>query len=159
MAEPQGGLTFVLDENSKGLRDALLASRAVARDRLKLLPEVGIPDGTLDADMLRELGQRGRFILVARDGRMLEPMLQRQAWRASKVTLFLLAKHWGGLPLSEMTRRLLFLWPKLVDHAEQGGEGVAWRVSPVIPAPGSGAFRLVTGRRDEASSGADVPAM
>lgn len=149
MANPQGGLTFVLDENTKDLRPVLLAARALPADRLRLLPDFGITAGTLDADLLARLGGRGRFALVTRDGRMLEPLLQREAWRASKVTLFLLAKQWGQLPLRELARRLLFLWPAVMAHAEQGGQGVAWRVSPAIPNPAATTFRLVTARRDE----------
>lgn len=149
MAAPPGRLTFVLDENSAGLLPALRACRALAHDRLTDLPSVGIPNGTLDPEMLTQLGARGNFALLARDGRMLEPLTQRQAWRASGVTVFLLAKQWGQLPLGELSRRLLFLWPTLVEYAEQGGQGVAWRVSHAIPGPKSNAFRLVTARQDD----------
>lgn len=152
MASAQGSLTFVLDENTAGLLPALRACRAVSHAQVSDLAAQGIAPGTLDADMLRLLGERGRFALVARDGRMLEPMIQRQAWRGSGVTLFLLGKQWGTLRLSELSRRILFLWPNLVDHAEQGGQGVAWRVSPTIPGPAANAFRLVTARSDDGSA-------
>ncbi len=149
MATPAGGLTFVLDENKAGLLPVLRASRALAHERTTDLQAQGIAPGTLDPDLLRSLGARGRFALIARDGRMLEPLSQRQAWRESGVTVFLLGKAWGNMKLGELSRRLLFLWPTLVDHAEQGGQGVAWRVAPTIPGPAANAFRLVTARRDE----------
>lgn len=149
MAAPEGRLTFVLDENSAGLLPGLRACRALAHERVTDLPSVGVPHGTLDPDVLRELGARGRYALIARDGKMLEPLMQRQAWRESGVTLFLLAKQWGQLKLWDLSRRLLFLWPQLVAHAEDGGQGLAWRVSPTMPALGSNAFRLVTARRDD----------
>jgi hypothetical protein len=149
MADPQGGLIFVLDENSTGLRAVLLASRTLPEERLKLLPELGIPNGTLDAEMLAALGQGGRFTLIARDGRMLEPLLQRQAWQGSGVTLFLLGKDWGRLPLRELSRRVLFVWPGLVERAEEGGQGKAWRVSPGMPNLRSNTFRPVTARPDD----------
>lgn len=153
MASPAGSLTFVLDENSAGLLPALRACRVRGHDRLTDLPAQGIAPGTLDAEMLRSLGARGRFALVARDGRMLESLIQRQAWRDSGVTVFLLAKHWGQLKLGELSRRLLFLWPTLVEYAEQGGQGVAWRVAHVVPRPATNAFRLVTARKDEERDG------
>lgn len=149
MASEPSGLTFVLDENNAGLLPVLRASRAIAHDRLTDLPAQGVAPGTLDEALLRQLGARGRFALVARDGRMLEPLTQRQAWRESGVTVFLLSKKWGTMHLSELSRRLLFLWPQLVGHAETGGQGLAWRVSPTIPAPAANAFRLVTNRKDE----------
>jgi hypothetical protein len=149
MADAAGGLTFALDENSAGLLPALRACRVLAYDCLTDLPSLGIPAGTLDAELLMKLGARGRFALVARDGRMLEPLTQRQAWRQSGVTVFLLSKQWGLLPLGELSRRLLFLWPSLVAHAEASGPGMAWRVSPTMPAPRTNAFRLVTARNDE----------
>ncbi len=150
MAIPHSGLTFVLDENTAGFLPAVRACRALGYDRVTDLPAQGIAPGTLDPDLLRQLGARGRFALVARDGRMLEPLIQRQAWRESGVTIFILGKQWGNLPLAELSRRLLFLWPTLVEHAEQGGQGVAWRVSPKIPGPAPNALRLVTARKDEA---------
>jgi hypothetical protein len=150
MAIPQSGLTFVLDENTAGVLPAVRACRALGYERVTDLPAQGIAPGTLDTDLLRQLGARGRFALLARDGRMLEPLIQRQAWRESGVTVFLLGKSWGNLKLAELSRRLLFLWPTLVEHAEQGGQGVAWRVSPTIPGPAINALRLVTARKDEA---------
>ena len=153
MADASGRLTFVLDENSSGLRQVLQAARADAHDRLATLPEVGIAPGTLDTALLHELGQRGRFALILRDARVLDPVLQRQAWRDSGVTLFILGKDWGKLPLRELARRALFLWPRLVAHAEAGGQGVAWRVAPAVPSPGSNAFRLVTGRHADPAAG------
>jgi hypothetical protein len=149
MAHAHRGLIFVFDENYTGILPVLRVSRASGHDRVLDLPAQGIPPGTLDPDMLRQLGQRGRFALVARDGRMLEPLTQRQAWRESGVTIFLLGKQWGKLKLGELSRRFLFLWPTLMDHAEQGGQGVAWRVSPSIPGPAEKAFRLVTARTDD----------
>jgi hypothetical protein len=152
MATAQSGLTLVFDENNAGVLPVLRSSRAMAHERVTDLPSLGIAAGTLDAELLRQLGKRGHFALVGRDGRMLEPLTQRQAWRESGVTVFLLGKKWGSLKLGELSRRLLFLWPALVDYAEQGGQGVAWRVSPAIPGPASNAFRLVTARADEAGS-------
>lgn len=146
MADAAEVLTFAFDENSKGLQRVLLSARAHPLGRITDLPSVGVPNGTLDPALMAMLGAKGRFALILRDGSMLEPILQRQAWKDANVTLFLLSKRWGQLPLFELSRRILFLWPTLVEYAYDGGQGAAWRVNPTIPSPGSNAFRLVTGR-------------
>lgn len=146
MADIEGRLTFVLDENSGGLLTLLRQARAVAHDSLTDLRELGIPAGTLDPDLLFKLGKHSRPVLLTRDGSMLEPIIQRGAWREAGVMLFLMGKAWGKLPLAELTRRMMFLWPSLVAQAEASAPGAAWRVSPSIPSAPSNAFRLVTGR-------------
>jgi hypothetical protein len=146
MADAKGGLTFVIDENSGSMPSLLRASRAMAHDRLSTLQELGIPAGTLDPFLLRKLGERGGCALVTRDGRMLEPVAQREAWREAQVTLFLLGGRWGKLLLGDLARRFIFLWPALVAQAEASAFGAAWRVSPTIPEAPANAFRLVTGR-------------
>lgn len=146
MAEAKGSLTFVLDENSGGLLKVMRMARVVQHENLRDLQELGIAAGTLDPQLLAKLGELGRHVLLTRDGRMLDPIIQRGAWRDAGVTLFLLGDRWGRLPLSELARRMLFLWPALVDQAEASRAGAAWRVSPVIPAVPDATFRLVTGR-------------
>ena len=150
MAATQSGLTFIVDENSAGVLPVLKVCRARAFGRISDLPGVGIAGGTLDEHLLRELGKKGHFALIARDGKMLQPFLQRQAWRESKVTLFLLSKKWGNLLLGEMSRRLLYLWPSIVARAEAGPQGSAWQVSPTVPDPFTKTFREIKDPRDEA---------
>ena len=77
MADASRGLKFVLDENSSGLLPVLRAARVDAYDRLATLLDVGILPGTLDPQVLHSLGQRGRFALILRDARVLDPVLQR----------------------------------------------------------------------------------
>ncbi len=145
MAQPSGKLVFAFDENSIGLLRVMRTARAMPPDRLSDLPSLGIPAGTLDVPLLMELGKKGDFALILRDGKMLNPIKQREAWKASNVTLFLMAKKWGQLDLFEMSRRVAFLWPEMARHATQGGQGNAWRVSHVMPQVKACAFRLVTG--------------
>jgi len=146
MVATQGRLTFVIDENSGGLLRVMRMARVVWHERLTDLQELGIAAGTLDPQLLAKLGDLDHHVLITRDGNMLDPIIQRGAWREAGVTLFLLGKRWGLLPLSELTRRMLFLWPDLVAQAEASVAGAAWRVSPTIPTVPSNAFRLVTGR-------------
>lgn len=129
----------------------LRAARAEAHKSLSDLKELGIPAGTLDPELLARLGKRGQCVLVTRDGSMLEPTIQRGVWREAEVTLFLLGKRWGLLPISELSRRMLFLWPALVSQAAASAPGAAWRVSPTIPGVPANAFRLVTGKHGSAA--------
>ncbi|WP_337875249.1 hypothetical protein [Elioraea sp.] len=145
MAAAEGRLRFSLDENSGALVDLLRQSRAESYEDVVTLAEVGIEPGALDPNLLKELGSKGRFAFITRDGKMIEPMIQRSAWRESRVTLFLLGRQWGTLKLGEQARRFLFVWPQIVAHARDGGQGVAWRVAPRVPAVGTNTFRLVTG--------------
>ena len=145
MAAAEGRLRFSLDENSGALVDLLRQSRAESYEDVVTLAEMGIQPGALDPHLLKSLGSKGRFVLIARDSKMLEPVMQRSAWRESRVTLFLLGKQWGKLKLGELARRFLFLWPQIVAHAQDGGQGVAWRVASRVPAVGNNTFRLVTG--------------
>jgi hypothetical protein len=108
MADAKGGLTFVLDENSGGLLKVMRMARVVQHQSLTDLQELGIAAGTLDPQLRAKLGGLGsHHVLLTRDGNMLDPIIQRGAWRDAGVTLFLLGKRWGGLPLSELTRRTL----------------------------------------------------
>lgn len=145
MAAAEGRLRFSLDENSGALVDLLRQSRAESYEDVVTLAEIGIQPGALDPNLLKDLGSKGRFAFVTRDGKMIEPVMQRSAWRESRVTLFLLGKQWGKLKLGEQARRFLIVWPQIVAHARDGGQGVAWRVAPRVPAVGTNTFRLVTG--------------
>lgn len=145
MAAAEGRLRFSLDENSGALVDLRRQSRAEGYEDVVTLAEIGIQPGALDPHLLKDLGSKGHFALIARDSRMLEPVMQRSAWRESRVTLFRLGKQWGELELGELARRFLFVWPQIVARARDGQQGVAWRVAPRIPAVGNTTFRLVTG--------------
>ncbi len=149
MARQHAELTYAFDENSTGLLKVLRVARVDVAQQLTDLPSIGVPNGTLDPQLLASLGTKGSIVLILRDGQMLTPIIQRQAWKSSGVTLFLLSKQWGQLPLFELSRRFLFLWPGLLAHVIAGGQGVAWRVNPTIPSPSSSAFRLVTGLHSE----------
>jgi hypothetical protein len=149
MANADSGLIFVLDANLGGVPALLRTARLVAHDRVRTLPEMNIPDGTLDIALLEKLGREGAYALTSRDGRMLEPVLQRWAWREFSVSLFLLGKQWGTLPIGELTRRIIYLWPSIVQLAETSGLGAAWRVTPRIPEIPARSFRIVTGLHAE----------
>ena len=149
MAAAASGLIYVFDENFGRMMDLLRGARAPSHGSMKSLSDLGIPAGALDPALLSTLGQHGGCVLLTRDGSMLNPVVQRGAWKSAGVTLFLLGGAWGQLALGELARRFLFLWPHIVRHAENSSPGAAWRVSPGIPGAGANAFRLVTGKHAE----------
>jgi hypothetical protein len=153
VADTTSRLTFVLDENSGSLPTLLRESRGAAYGDVTTLSELGIAAGTLDPELFRRLGNHGACVLVTRDGRMLEPVEQREAWHAAGVTLFLLGQRWGTLKLGDLARRFLFIWPALVDQAYASAPGAAWRVNPSVPSTPTNAFRLVSGRHADPAAG------
>lgn len=140
------GLTYALDQN---LAHPLLALLRNARmeplGRVTSLEELGFAPNAKDVDWLLELGRWGSHCVISRDGKILRLTVERQAWRASGVSLLVLDKRWGQLPLSELARRLLYWWPYMVQHAEAGQQGEAWTVPSEVPNPGSRTLRRVTG--------------
>ena len=146
MASSASGLTYVLDENWASIPALLKQARAVASDRTTTLKALDIPVGALDPDVLKQLGKLDRPVLLTRDSSMLGSVVQRGAWREAGVNLFLFGKRWGQLPLGELVRRMVFLWPSIVDQAEASAPGVAWRVNLTMPSVPANSFKLVTGQ-------------
>lgn len=121
-----GGLTFVLDENlGRGVLNILRMARVQPLGMLTSLEELGFPAGRDDADWILDLGRRGNFVAITRDGEILNAAARRDAWRASGVRLLLLDKKWGLMPLGEIVRSLLYWWPLMVHYAEAGTPGTA----------------------------------
>ena len=58
MADAAEDLTFAFDENSKGLQRVLLSARARPHGRIKDLPSIGVPNGTLDPALMTKLGEK-----------------------------------------------------------------------------------------------------
>ena len=67
MAVASERLTYAFDENCAGLLKVFLAARVHPTDQLTDLPSIGIPNGTLDLELLKGVGQKGRFALIVRD--------------------------------------------------------------------------------------------
>jgi hypothetical protein len=140
----KSGLTFVLDHNlGKNVLQILRLAKVQPEGLITSLEEMGIPGETPDEAWLMALRQKGGCVAVTRDGEILNAAVRRAAWRASGVSLLLLDKKWGLVPIKEIARTLLFWWPHMVEHAYAGVAGSAWTVSPNIPAAPSKGIRLV----------------
>ncbi len=142
--EPKGGLTFILDHNlGKNILGILRLAKVHPEGSITSLEEMGIPSEAPDEVWLKALGEKGSCVAVTRDGEILNVVVQRAAWRAAGVSLLLLDKKWGLLPIREIARALLYWWPSMVDHANAGVLGTAWTISPNIPPIPANGIRLV----------------
>ena len=147
MADDQAGsLTYVLDHNfgSNVLR-VLQESGVRPNGRITSLAELGFPGDTPDEDWISDLGKRGGHVAISRDGDILNVAVQRKAWQAEKLSMLLLDKKWGLLPLREIVRSLLYWWPHMTRYSAASKPGTAWTVSHKVPEPDVKGIRLVTG--------------
>jgi hypothetical protein len=144
-SDAQGSLTFALDRNlGPNVLRILQLAKIDPVGRITSLEEMGIAGNTPDETWLGELGKLGKFVAVTRDGDILNAIVRPAAWRSSGVSLLLLDRKWGSLPLREIARTLLFWWPHMVAHARAGVAGTAWTVSHNMPHAPEGGIRLVT---------------
>lgn len=119
-------------------------ARVSPEARITSLEELGVPGDAPDEAWLTALGRKGHCVSVTRDGEILSAVIRRAAWRASGVSLLLLDKKWGHLPLREIARTLLYWWPHMVERANVGVPGTAWTVSHNLPPAPANGIRLVT---------------
>ena len=95
-SDVDGGLTFALDRNlGPNILRILQLAKTSPVGRITSLEEMGIPADALDETWLGELGKRGRFAAVTRDGDILNAVVRRSAWRSSGVSLLLLDRREG----------------------------------------------------------------
>jgi hypothetical protein len=146
MADECSSLTFVFDQNiSPRILELLRLARVAPLNRITSLTELGFAPDAADEDWMPALDAKSRHVVVTRDGEILRASVRLDAWRASNLTLMLLDGKWGQLPITEMTRALVFWWPYMVEQAEAAASGTAWTVPHQVPRPSKG-IRLVTPR-------------
>ncbi len=127
MAE-SGSLTYCLDETVGHQLPAILRQlRAPGSPGIHGVRDLGL-GGVTDTVLLAELHARGIKVMVTRDSRILNASIRRDAWRASGVTLFVCDSRWGNLLLFQLATRHIVWWPRIVEQAQVGPQGSAWRV-------------------------------
>jgi len=102
MASPRS-LKLCLDE-AMGRRTAeiLVAVRAPGHPDIYDMRAFGLANqATSDEVLLAELARQQMHVLVTMDSRMLAAAVRRDAWRASRLTLFMLDGKWGNLSIFE----------------------------------------------------------
>jgi hypothetical protein len=127
MAETDS-LTYCLDETVGDQLPAILRQlRAPGAPGIHGVRELGLGSVT-DAVLFDQLRTRNVGVMVTRDSRILNASVRRDAWRASGVTLFVCDSKWGNLPLFQLASRHIVWWPRIVEQAQTGPQGAAWRL-------------------------------
>ena len=145
----------MLDQNlGRVVLGFLRQSEVWPPDKLTSLSELGYASDLDDEKWIADLGRKGGYIAVTRDGNVLNAAIRREAWLTSGLGMILLDKKWGGLPRRDWPRHLLYWWPYMTARALEGKPGSAWTVSCRIADPPKEWIRQVTGPGLLAGTGA-----
>uniref|UniRef100_UPI003F80A5FA PIN-like domain-containing protein n=1 Tax=Xanthomonas sp. 0924 TaxID=2835534 RepID=UPI003F80A5FA len=85
--------------------------------------------GTPDVALFQLAIDRGITVHITQDHHQRRP-LEREAIVRLGLTVFVLAKGWGGLNLYDKAARLIEYWPKIVFTANTFKAGSIFRVPP-----------------------------
>lgn len=108
----EGGLTFFLDENMpRRLADAL--REQLGENVTHLYDHFG-PNGALDPDVLRFVGERGWF-LVSRDRKMMRRPHEREVIQRMGIGAFFLKDSLNDF--CSIVRALVHNWPEMKRYA------------------------------------------
>jgi hypothetical protein len=148
MAGGANRLKFVLDQNlGRHVLGFLRSSEVCSPDQVTSLEELGYARDLADEEWIADLGKRGGYIAVTRDGNILNAAIRRDAWISSGLGMLLLDKKWGMLPRREWPRHLLYWWPYMTTRVLSGQPGGAWTVACRIAEPPKEWIKAVTGPR------------
>ena len=133
-------MRFFFDNNlSPYLAKALAAlceSQDVAVEHLR----EKFPVATTDVEWIRRLADEGDWSVITQD-RLIRNPLEKEAFRQSGLTAFVLTKTWAGHRYWEKAAQLVRWWPRIMEQAGlvEGGAAfeVPWRFS------GKGKFKAL----------------
>jgi hypothetical protein len=74
------------------------------------------------------LGQEGDWIVISGDIRIWKNPHEKEAWRASGLTVFFLTSSWSKQRLWEKAWRLIRWWPRIIELATIVEAGAAYEV-------------------------------
>lgn len=98
------------------------------------------PPQTEDRAWIDALAGEGGWVVVSADRRINRNALEREAWRRSRLIVFLLAPQWGRARNIEIAWRLLRWWPRLREQVAIVAAPAAFE----LPfAYGSGRFKVL----------------
>ena len=84
---------------------------------------------TTDVDWIRGLGQEGGWVVISGDYRIGKNAHEREAWRASALTVFFLTKGWTNLPPLQQHSKLALLIDDIVELANRARPGTGFAIS------------------------------
>jgi PIN like domain len=75
------------------------------------------PRNIADQDWIEFLADEGGWVVISADRRIGRNPIEREAWRRSRLVVFLLAPQWGKSSSIEIAWRLLRSWVRIRDTA------------------------------------------
>ncbi len=133
-------MKFFFDNNlspylAKAL-DALCAPEGIAVEHLRQK----FPEDISDVEWIERLAKEGEWSVITQD-RLIRNPLEREAFRRSGLTVFVLTKAWANHRNWEKAAQLVRWWPRIMEQAGlvEGGAAfeVPWRFS------GKGKFKTL----------------
>ena len=133
-------MKFLFDNNlspylAKAL-DALCAHEGVAVEHLRRM----FPEDISDVEWIERLAKEGEWAVITQD-RLMRNRLEKEAFRRSGLTAFVLTKAWASHRYWEKAAQLVRWWPRIMEQAGlvEGGAAfeVPWRFS------GKGKFKAL----------------
>lgn len=123
-------MRLLLDENlapNLGRAMGLL----VKDDRHEVVPLCDrFSRGTPDAEWIQALANEDGWAVVTFDRRITKRPHEREAWRQSRMVLFVLENLWSkGIKPREQATRLLLSWPRLLSAFEAIAPPAAFRIA------------------------------
>jgi hypothetical protein len=86
------------------------------------------PPATPDSEWIPALGREGGWIVISGDLRIRKKPLERDLWRAAKLTTFFMAEGYMNLPDWEQVRWMIDKWPLIMEQADRVTAGAAFLV-------------------------------
>src|SRR3546814_15637531 len=84
----------------------------------------------------------GDWSVSSADVKILKNPHEKEAWKASRLTVFFLTQSWSKQKLWENAWRLIRWWPRIVEMTEMVEAGAAYEIPPKY---GSGKLRPLRG--------------
>jgi hypothetical protein len=100
------------------------------------------PPNISDRNWIEALGLEGDWAVISADVRIWKNPHEKEAWKASRLTVFFLTQPWSKQKLWEKAWRLIRWWPRIVEMAEIVEAGAAYEIPPKY---GSGKLRPLRG--------------
>ena len=86
------------------------------------------PSSIADKAWIEALGLEGDWVVVSGDMRIWKNPHEKEAWKASSLTVFFLAQAWSRQKLWEKAWRLIRWWPRIEEMAAIVEAGAAYEI-------------------------------
>jgi hypothetical protein len=81
------------------------------------------PEGALDPDWIKQLGEEGGWTIVSGDPRISRGKAERAAWHESRLTAFFCGDAWANRRLMLQASELFGWWDEIIERAKNAEKG------------------------------------